>query len=318
VDELFARIKADRAGAVAAAMPAASEAELEPAVEAEASPDAQPPGAPQPHAETAHLGAPADVEVGVDPDRSEGAEFVDERPPLRSVGGRAVSDETARGRRDELLEPIEDTLTRQLKRVLQDEQNEVLDRLRRKRRRRSGPALRDAEEQIGRFREVAESILGDAVRAGVRFASPAASEAHADEGAARDAADALAREISEPLRQRLERCFVEGDEGAGGDDRDGDGAELSERVSSVYRQWRANEVERVARHHAATAFGLGAYAGYAEGTALVWVVDDESPCPDCDDNALAGAVVKGEAYPTGQVHPPAHPGCRCILVPTVP
>jgi hypothetical protein len=252
------------------------------------------------------------------PVSSEGAEFVDERPPAHPAGGRVITDEAARARRDELLEPIEGTLTRQLKRVLQDEQNEVLDRMRRKRRRRSAPALPDAEEQVARFREVAEAILGDAVRAGVRFASPAASEAHADEGAARTAADALAREIAGPLRVRLERCFGDSADDAEGDDRDGEGAELSERVSNVYRQWRANEVERVARHHAVTAFGLGAYAGYGEGTALVWVVDDEGPCPDCDDNALAGAVVKGEPYPTGQVHPPAHPGCRCVLVPTVP
>ena len=30
--------------------------------------------------------------------------------------------------------------------------------------------------------------------------------------------------------------------------------------------------------------------------------------------ALAGPTVKGEAYPTGQLHPPAHAGCRCLLV----
>jgi hypothetical protein len=25
--------------------------------------------------------------------------------------------------------------------------------------------------------------------------------------------------------------------------------------------------------------------------------------------------VKGETFPTGQAHPPAHPGCRCLLAP---
>ena len=46
------------------------------------------------------------------------------------------------------------------------------------------------------------------------------------------------------------------------------------------------------------------------------VVDDGGvPCPDCDDNSLAGSVPKGEPFPTGDLHPPAHPGCRCIAVP---
>jgi len=36
---------------------------------------------------------------------------------------------------------------------------------------------------------------------------------------------------------------------------------------------------------------------------LRWVVDDDgTPCPDCDDNALAGPTPKGEHYPTGQAH----------------
>ena len=48
-----------------------------------------------------------------------------------------------------------------------------------------------------------------------------------------------------------------------------------------------------------------------------WVVDDvDGPCPDCDDDALAGLLPKGEEFPTGQTYPPAHSGCRCLLVPS--
>jgi hypothetical protein len=48
-----------------------------------------------------------------------------------------------------------------------------------------------------------------------------------------------------------------------------------------------------------------------------WVVDDiDGPCPDCDDNALAGPTPLGQPFPTGQVAPPAHPGCRCVLAPS--
>jgi hypothetical protein len=30
---------------------------------------------------------------------------------------------------------------------------------------------------------------------------------------------------------------------------------------------------------------------------------------------LAGPVPRGEAFPTGHPHPPAHAGCRCLLAP---
>ena len=53
----------------------------------------------------------------------------------------------------------------------------------------------------------------------------------------------------------------------------------------------------------------------ADGSAR-WVVDDGgAPCPDCDDNALAGPVPHGSEFPTGDLHPPAHPGCRCLAAP---
>ena len=42
--------------------------------------------------------------------------------------------------------------------------------------------------------------------------------------------------------------------------------------------------------------------------------EEPAACPDCEDNSLAGAQAKGEPFPTGQLHPPAHPGCRCLLV----
>jgi hypothetical protein len=286
VDELFARIKADRAATVAATLPPPSPPVITPAGPPESTDD----NGSRPAAELTH-DAPSS--------------------PAEPSGAREIEDESARSRRDELLAPVEEALVRQLKRVLQDEQNEVLDRLRRKRRRNGGSVLLSHDEQAGRFREAAESVLADAVRAGVRFADPTASEAHADERAAREVAEALAAEVTEPLRQRLERTLGE----PGGDS---DAGELSEGASAVYRQWRAQELEPLARHHAILAFSRGAYAAYPEGASLRWVVEDEVPCPDCDDNELAGAVAKGQAYPTGQPHPPAHPGCRCLLTPTVP
>ena len=54
----------------------------------------------------------------------------------------------------------------------------------------------------------------------------------------------------------------------------------------------------------------------ADGTAVRWVVDDgDTASPDCEDNALAEGVVKGQPFPTGHLAPPVHPTCRCLVVP---
>ena len=222
-------------------------------------------------------------------------------PPPGAVG---VSDENALSGRDELLDPVEAELTRALKRVLQDEQNEVLDQLRRTRSTSVEAVLPDAAAQRARYADAATSFLGRAAVAGAGGASGEGSPAAG--GMAGD----LARQLVEPLRSRLEQALAQGTGDEGG---------LNESISSIYRQWKVQHIEPLARHAAAAAFARGRFEATPVGVALRWVVDDEGGrCPDCDDNALAGPVPRGEAFPTGQPHPPAHEGCRCLLVPTVP
>ena len=101
----------------------------------------------------------------------------------------------------------------------------------------------------------------------------------------------------------------------------GEGAEESDAADSLgaaYRQWKTERIEQIARHHLAAAFNQGILAGAPDGSSLRWVFGDAGPCPDCDDNALAGPTQKGESYPTGQPHPPAHAGCGCLLTPSEP
>jgi hypothetical protein len=83
----------------------------------------------------------------------------------------------------------------------------------------------------------------------------------------------------------------------------------------VYREWKVQKVERLAVHYLIAAHERGGFLAHPEGTPMRWLVDDDGPCPDCDDNALAGPTPRGEAFPTGQLHPPAHLGCRCLLAP---
>jgi hypothetical protein len=123
-----------------------------------------------------------------------------------------------------------------------------------------------------------------------------------------DLASELADAIVDPLRRRLEEVF------AGYSDTDE--AALAESVGVAYREWKTQRIELTASDHVASAFARGAFAAAPRDTLLRWVVEDvDGPCPDCDDNALAGDVPRGDPFPTGQQFPPAHAGCRCLLVP---
>ena len=121
-----------------------------------------------------------------------------------------------------------------------------------------------------------------------------------------DVAGEFAAELVRQLRGRLEAAFDDG----------GDEQEISDRIRSCYREWKTQRIADTAAHYVLVAFNRGVAEAAAAGTSARWVVDDGgTPCPDCDDNALAGAVPAGEPFPTGDLHPPAHPGCRCLAVP---
>ena len=225
-----------------------------------------------------------------------------------------VVGESALERRDDLLDNLEAGLIRALKWVLGDEQNAVLDRLRRLGSKAGVGVLPQSDAQTAGYRDAALPWLQQAVRAGIGFVSDPGpgTEAGAEAAQAHSSFDAhaqaLARELVEPLRERLSRAL------AGGTDAD-DPAVVAESLRASYRQWKIQQVEECARHHVLAAFSLGAFAATPEGATLRWLVDDDGHCPDCDDNALAGPTPKGQPFPTGQPHPPAHPGCQCLLVP---
>ena len=78
----------------------------------------------------------------------------------------------------------------------------------------------------------------------------------------------------------------------------------SRRSGSAYREWKSERIERIAGDVLAAAFSRGTWHEVPDGTPLRWIVEDtDGPCPDCDDDALAGSLPKGEAFPTGQPLP---------------
>lgn len=300
---------------------AAVEPEPEPAVEPE--PDPEPEAAVEPQVEEPEPEPPAAAEPAGAPDPVE-AVFAqlkaqrageattddgDREPeaPADTSGseGGPPSDADADllDRRDAATDELERQLARRLKRVLSDEQNEALDRLRRAKGQPSADeVLLGQGEHLGRYHAAALEDLVAAERAGAGFFGPA-PKASADVG---DVAGEFAAELVRQLRGRLEAAFDDG----------GDEQEISDRIRSCYREWKTQRIADTAAHYVLVAFNRGVAGAAADGSSARWLVDDGGvPCPDCDDNALAGAVAKGEEFPTGDLHPPAHPGCRCLAVP---
>ena len=277
IEDLFARLRADREQAVAKAREVIGADDDH---EGEADADDE----PGPVASTAEDTEPTDLEPAGE--------------------GRTDADEHLLQARDVVVDPLVGQLTRRLKRTIQDEQNATLDRMRTSRPRPSAAdVLASTETQPAPYRYAALSALEEAGRSASAAAPFGAVAVGVD-----DLAQALAEEIASQIRSKVDRVLSDAAE------EDVDLQTASERVSSVYREWKTQRVERVATYYLIAAWSRGTFVATPEGTPMRWIVDDDGPCPDCDDNMLAGPTPRGQAFPTGQLHPPAHPGCRCLLV----
>ena len=211
--------------------------------------------------------------------------------------------------RDAALAPIEVSLGRHLKRVLADEQNEVLDRIRRAKTVGSvDDVLGSATAQAESYRNAIEPDLWAAIVAGAQSLE---TELERDQVATRldrativaTVGDYVVSELVAPLRERLARCMVETDR-----------AETTDLARAAFREWKAQRIDAVASQLSLQAFGRGAFAILAPGAPVCWVADPSGqPCPDGDDNVLGGAVPAGSSFPTGHTFAPAYTGCRCML-----
>jgi DivIVA domain-containing protein len=210
-----------------------------------------------------------------------------------------VDDDSPFARRDAALVPLIVASARKLKRVLADEQNDVLDRLR-----RSEPVQQlddlvpPADQQVDRYADAIAGELTAAVTAG------GASDAT---GPLSEVRETLAGDLVGPLRDRLDRAVAEGD---------GDHDAITKRARSVYREWKTQHIDEHLDDLFRLAYGRGAAAGTTPGTPVRWLTDPGvTACADCDDNSLAGAVAAGVAFPTGHTSAPSHAGCRCLVTP---
>ena len=192
--------------------------------------------------------------------------------------------------------------------MLADEQNEVLDALRRKEPVGDIDALVSGEgEQAARYTDAITVELIAAVEAG---AASVGGEREVDvgpDGPLAAVRQQLADDVVATLRERLARSVSDGEQV---------NDTIAKQARGIYREWKTQRIDEHLDDLFRLAYCHGAFHALEPGRAVAWVVDPAGPpSPDCEDNALAGAVTSGDAFPSGHLSPPMHPGCRCLLVP---
>ncbi len=187
---------------------------------------------------------------------------------------------------------------------MQDEQNDILDGLRRQRGKiDTAKVLPSLEDQLARWAHVLQPAVDTAYAEGAESAG----------GVVGAAPRALLSELTTtavvPLRERLAGSLESIDAATPADTE----IVIAQSLGARYREWRGEQLEAALGDALAVAYSRGVFDAAPDGVRLRWVPAMVGKCPDCDDNALE-PTVKGGNFPTGQPHPPAHPGCRCLLV----
>lgn len=204
-------------------------------------------------------------------------------------------------RREEALEPLVDALLRQWRRVMVDEQNDVLAAVRRSTNLSSlGELLPPEDAHLAHYAS-ASAEIDAAIDAGL--ASMGAAPDRERETARSMARGILLDSLILPMRERLERVV----ETSGGNR-----FELSAYVRSSYREWKQS-LEELAVVTLRACYSAGAYAALDPGALVVWQPDPAGlQCPEVSANA--GVVTRvPDHFPSGHAHPPASPRCRCLI-----
>ncbi len=286
LDDIFARIRAERSDPEGAANESVAKADPAPAKPVVSDPA---PAKAKPSQAKPVVGNPAEGESSdSNSSDTDTAETIEVLAPFTD--------------RDVASTRVGPDLRRKLKRALADDQSDVLDRLRRAKK-VSSDDLPAIEEQLSGFRKAAEpGLLALATSGSKSLGGPKVSNTKIS-----GLLDRLAKDVQGPLRAKIERAVSA---------TDGDGETLLEPVRAHYRDVRSVELPALIEDAMAEAFALGVYEAIAAKAKVVWVVDPRTETSaDCFDNTLEDSGFKQKAFPTGHQRPLGGPGCRCLVLP---
>jgi len=197
---------------------------------------------------------------------------------------------------------------RRLKRLLQEDQNDLLHRLRTQKGKGAlHENIASEKEQLDRFRKPLTALLLNAFSEGRRIGGADGV------GNAPRAVDALiSKQVVSPLRNELCRVI---DSGLTAGDTP---SAISERANDVFRVWKGVRTELLGEGIVYAAFHQGVLDAFSGNRQAVkrWILSlDELQCPReiCKTNAAQGSVLAEVPFLSGHVSPPAHGGCTCSL-----
>ncbi len=210
--------------------------------------------------------------------------------------------------RDDAIGPIERGVSRRVKRLVDDEQNELLDSLRRSRRNITlGALLPEADVQVAALMELLGADLTDAVAAG---AASVAARSGTPVALGRANLERLASQLETAVAARLVNPWR--DEVASMIAAESDRGQLSEKLRSAYRERKTVALPELASGVVVVAYNVGVAAAAKPGPGLDWVRDHGGDHADAHLPRIRGGDPAGLIEALSAPDVPV--GCRCMLV----
>ncbi len=230
-----------------------------------------------------------------------------------------TEDEPITGKYSSIFAPIQSQISRRVKRVLQDDQNELLDRLRTTKAKDSITLIGSLEHLSIRYLEVLGpfvNVINESARAFyamytstitggtdlLNVTEDASDEMHI---VARDLAQELAVELIGRIDRVLDREQSDDDSG------------ITSHLGATFRSLKSEYVETLAKDFVSSLASTWLLT-CTDAKKVIWMRTSKPGCSDCEDNELEGSVDSGMEFPTGSVAPPGHIGCECLLLPEFP
>ena len=214
--------------------------------------------------------------------------------------------------RDEALTPLIVASARKLKRVLADEQNEVLDRLRRREPVRSLDDLADRRRPPERH---ATSTPSPPSCSPPPRPAPTRWAARCSTSSSRPAvATACWHRCAESLADDLVGAAARAPRQRASPPATATTTPITKSVRAVYREWKTQRIDDQLDDLFRLAYGRGVVRRADAGDAVPWVVDPTVRLLRTARTTRCRAPSRpASAFPTGHTRAPAHPGCRCLL-----
>lgn len=211
------------------------------------------------------------------------------------------------------LSVLHPKVVRKLKRGLQDVQNVALERLRGLAADAEPAAIMPHEDEFASVGQGAVEFLEQAYWAGsqggVELASLGTVKLTVPSDLAAQFQADVVRHVNGALASTL-RIGASAREPA---------PALADRIGAVFSELKVSAADEIAALHLVRAYEAGMHDAWSKAgvKARRWVLGRELRCPEgrCRHNDQSGELALTEAFPSGHLHPPVHPGCTCTTQP---